>query len=59
MFGILFLSLKRSLKRNLVNLIFPRGRVPGGGGSHINIIGYTVMKIKVNIFFPITFLVLV
>ena len=32
MFGILFLSLKRSLKRNLVNLIFPRGRVPGGGG---------------------------
>ena len=28
MFGILiFLSLKRSLKRNLVNLIFPRGRV--------------------------------
>ena len=33
MFGILFLSLKRSLKRNLVNLIFPRGRVPGGGGG--------------------------
>lgn len=58
MFGILFLSLKRSLKRNLVNLIFPRGRVPGGV-SHINIIGYTVMKIRVNIFFPISFLVLV